>query len=158
MNTPSSFKRPTHQLARKHLQCIKDILVFADQYSTRYNFIFDEIQSRAGWSRIVEDKYAHLHATLCHIMGRGTKTESCDQKQQTLLLISDVDMCLDEMIQFVKCRIETTRQQIPHSWIYAHRQLLQMSRWVHGLLHAVVPDNMDDVTQGLTDAIHRYMT
>ena len=158
MNTPYSFERPTHQLARKHLQCIKDILVFADRYSKTYNFIFDEVLSRAGWSRIVEKKYEHLHATLIHIMGRGAKTETCDQKQQTLLLISDVDMYLDEMIRFVKCRIETTRQEIPHSWRYDHDQLLQMSMWVHGLLHAVVPDHLDDVTQGLTDAIHRYMT
>jgi hypothetical protein len=156
--SPYSFKRPTKQLTLEHLKSIKYILTFADQYTERYKFIFDETMGRSAWTVRVEQKYDHLHSTLCHIMGRGPGTDQCDDMQKTLLLISDVNMYITEMIEFVECRVETTRRRdIPYSWNYDHIQLLQMSRWVHRLLGDVVPNSSDDVTQGLSDAIYRHM-
>jgi hypothetical protein len=155
--TPSNYKRPQRRLALKHLKYIKSILIFADKYTQKYNFIFDESLSRSMWTTRVENKYKHLHTTLDLLMHRGDTTIQCDDQQKTLLLLSDMNMYLTEMIEFVECRIATTHQYIPISWRIDHDQLTKLAKWVNGVLHAVVPDNCVDITQGLTDEIHRVI-
>ena len=162
----SSYKRPNGlKLAYKHLKCLKSILAFIQDYTIKYRFIFDE-KSSERWTSEVEEKLRHIHMTLDHIIDRGTHTNRCDDAQKTLLVISDIDTYLKEVIDFVECRTDPkissnhiTISQITEHWHLDHDQLIQMETWVRGLLNAIFPihDTHTDMTQGLSHAIHSSM-
>lgn len=160
----TSYKHPIRRLTVDHLKFLKAIIQYKQLYTTNYKAIFDE-PHRESWSEEVECKYRHIHTTLDHILGRGTHTETCDPQQKTLLLVSDIETYLAEVIDFAEYR--TTPQgsrdyipvsQIPSDWHAHHDKLIRMEHWVKGVLLAISPTDIHaDVTQGLTHAIHLSM-